>query len=41
MVGERARLGKVLKSTLSGDIQIIDGMDALTATLNIVFSISY
>lgn len=32
---ERTRLVKVLKSTLSGGLQVIDGMDTLTGTLNI------
>eukprot|EP00445_Apocalathium_hangoei_P021287 CAMPEP_0203912330 /NCGR_PEP_ID=MMETSP0359-20131031/53413_1 /ASSEMBLY_ACC=CAM_ASM_000338 /TAXON_ID=268821 /ORGANISM="Scrippsiella Hangoei, Strain SHTV-5" /LENGTH=769 /DNA_ID=CAMNT_0050838243 /DNA_START=56 /DNA_END=2362 /DNA_ORIENTATION=- len=32
---ERARLIEILKATLSGDVQIVDGMDTLTASLNI------
>jgi len=32
---ERLRLAKVLKATLSGDLQIVDGMDTITATLNV------
>lgn len=32
---ERQRLVEVLKATLSGDLQIVDGMDTLTAALNI------
>jgi len=32
---ERGRLSKVLKATLAGDIQIVDGMDTLTAALNV------
>jgi len=33
---ECQRLVKLLKATLSGDVQIVDGMDTLTASLNIV-----
>lgn len=32
---ERGRLSKVLKATLAGDIQIVDGMDTLAAILNV------
>lgn len=32
---ERARLIDILKATLSGDVQVVDGMDTLTAALNI------
>lgn len=32
---ERGRLSKVLKASLAGDLQIVDGMDTLTAALNV------
>lgn len=32
---ERARLVRALKATLSGDLQVVDGMDTLTAALNL------
>eukprot|EP00929_Paragymnodinium_shiwhaense_P060413 TRINITY_DN30177_c0_g1_i2.p2 TRINITY_DN30177_c0_g1~~TRINITY_DN30177_c0_g1_i2.p2 ORF type:complete len:190 (+),score=64.60 TRINITY_DN30177_c0_g1_i2:515-1084(+) len=33
---ERLRLTKLLRLTLSGELQIVDGMDTLTGTLNIL-----
>uniref|UniRef100_A0A7S4W6C5 Uncharacterized protein n=1 Tax=Alexandrium monilatum TaxID=311494 RepID=A0A7S4W6C5_9DINO len=35
MSEERGRLAKVFKATLSGDLQVVDGMDTLTAALNV------
>jgi len=35
MSEERGRLTKVFRATLSGDVQVVDGMDTLTATLNL------
>merc|ERR1711935_1057208 len=35
LVEERTRLVKMFKSTLSGDLQIVDGMDTLRAALNL------
>lgn len=32
---ERTRVVEILKATLSGDVQVVDGMDTLTAALNV------